>query len=164
MIAETHLGRIHALLCAEPPCPNDLADATFLEAWQPCLSAQGFPALWGVLMDHPRLGRRPVLTPRLLLIDRCDGWARSLQGLIRLGLSFARQRALAPPQLHGIARQIRMIETAGYVSIDPKMLESLLSDFARAVRLMHACWPRPARWTESPWIGAGQSIDDRSPG
>ncbi|WP_420874809.1 DUF6634 family protein [Paracoccus versutus] len=50
---------------------------------------QGFPALWGVLMDHPRLGRRPVLTPRLLVIDRPDGWARSLQGLIRLGFSFA---------------------------------------------------------------------------
>lgn len=160
LIAETHLGRIHALLCAGAPCPNDLAHAIVLEAWQPCLSMQGFPALWGVLMGDPRLGRRPVLTPRLLVIDRSDGRARSLQGLIRLGFSFAQQRACAPPQLSGIARQIRMIEAAGYVSIDPKMLESLLSDFARAVRLMRACWPRPARWTESPWISAGQSIDD----
>lgn len=141
-IVETHFGRILALLCADPPCPNDLADAIFLEAWQPCLSAQGFPALWGVLMDHPRLGRRPVLTPRLLLIDRSDGWARSLQGLIRLGLSFAQQRSRAPSHLNGIARQIRMIEAAGYMPIDPRMLESLLSEFARTVRLMHACRPR----------------------
>ncbi|KGJ07052.1 DUF6634 family protein [Paracoccus versutus] len=70
------------------PAPTIL-HAIILEAWQPCLFMQGFPALWGVLMDHPRLGRRPVLTPRLLVIDRPDGWARSLQGLIRLGFSFA---------------------------------------------------------------------------
>lgn len=76
-ITETHFGRILALLCADPPCPNDLADAIFLEAWQPCLSMQGFPALWEVLMNDPRLGRRPVLTPRLLVIERSDGWARS---------------------------------------------------------------------------------------
>lgn len=144
-ITETHFGRIHAQLCAAAPCPNDLADAIFLEAWQPCLSAQGFPVLWGVLVDHPRLGRRPVLTSRILVIDRSDGWARSLQRLIRLGLCFARQRAQASPQLHGIVRQIRMIETAGYVSIDcPKMLDSQLSDFARAVRLMHGS-QAPAR-------------------
>jgi len=57
-IVETHFGRILALLGADPPCPNDLAQAIVLEAWQPCLSMQGFPALWGVLMDNPRLGRR----------------------------------------------------------------------------------------------------------
>ncbi|WCR20488.1 DUF6634 family protein [Paracoccus alcaliphilus] len=85
-IVETHFGRILALLCAFSPCSNDLAHAIVLEAWQPCLSMQGFPALWGVLMNDPRLGRRPVLTPRLLVIDRSAGWARSLQGLIRLGL------------------------------------------------------------------------------
>lgn len=96
-------------------------------------------------MDDPRLGRRPVLTPRLLVIDRSDGWARSLQGLIRLGLSFAQQRSRAPSHLNGIARQIGMIETAGYMPIDPRMLETLLSEFARTVRLMHACRPRPTR-------------------
>ncbi|WP_255469679.1 DUF6634 family protein [Paracoccus sp. FO-3] len=142
---ETHFGRILALLGADPPCPNDLAQAIVLEAWQPCLSMQGFPALWGVLMDDPRLGRRPVLTPRLLVIDRSDRWARSLQGLIRLGLSFAQQQALAPSHLNGIARQIRMIEAAGHMPIDPRMLESLLSEFARTVRLMHACRPPPTR-------------------
>lgn len=142
-ITETHFGRILALLCADPPCPNDLADAIVLEAWQPCLSMQGFPALRGVLMDDPRLGCRTVLTPRLLAIERSDSWARSLQGLIRLGLSFAQQRSRAPSYLNGIARQIGMIETAGYVPIDPRMLESLLSEFARTVRLMHACRPRP---------------------
>lgn len=142
-IVETHFGRILALLCADPPCPNDLAHAMVLEAWQPCLSMQGFPALWGVLMDDPCLERRPVLTPRLLVIDRSDGWARSLQGLIRLGLSFAQQRSRAPSHLNGIARQIGMIEAAGYMPIDARMLESLLSEFARTVRLMHACRPRP---------------------
>lgn len=149
-IAETHFGRIHALLRAATPCPNDFADAIVLEAWQPRLSAQGFPALWGVLMDHPRLGRRAVLTPRLLLIDRSDGRARSLQGLIRLGLSFAQRRALAPLHLNGIARQIHMIEAAGYIPIDPSMLESLLSEFARTVRLMHACRPRHTLLRASP--------------
>lgn len=115
-------------------------------------------------MNDPRLGRRPVLTPRLLVIDRSDSWARSSQGLIRLGLSFAQQWALAPLHLNGIARQIRMIEAAGYMPIDPRMLESLLSEFARTVRLMHACRTPPTRFTESPWIVAGQTIDDRSPG
>ena len=147
---EAHFGRILALLCTDPPCPNDLAQAIILEAWQPCLSMQGFPALWGVLMDDPRLGRRPVLTPRLLVIDRSDGWARSLRGLIRLGLSFAQQRALAPPHLNGIARQIGMIEAAGHMPIDPRMLEGLLSEFSRTVRLMHACRSRSTRLRAVP--------------
>ncbi|WP_319805346.1 ATP-dependent Lon protease [Paracoccus kondratievae] len=120
----------------------------------PCLSAQGFPALWGVLMDHPCLGHR-----RLLLIDRSDGWARSLQGLIRLpGSAYWH-----PPKLHGIARQIQMIEAAGHVSIDcPKMLDSLLSEFARAVRLMHCSQP-PARPPGPSQTGALVLPNGRSP-
>jgi len=58
-ITETHFECILTLLCADPPCPNDLAHAIVLEARQPCLSMQGFPALWGVLMGDPRLGCHP---------------------------------------------------------------------------------------------------------
>lgn len=138
LAAVSHIESISATICAPHPSPSDIAEANLLEAWLPCLSDRGFPALWGMLVDHPRLRCRPILTPRLLRIDRADGWARSFQGLIRLGLSFAQRCARPTPTLHGLRRQVRMIETANYVVIEcPRILDGLLADQARTVRMTH---------------------------
>lgn len=133
-----HIECIRATICAPHPSPANIAEASLLEAWLPCLAHRGFPALWGLLVDHPRLRCRSILTPRLLMIDLADDWARSLQGLIRLGLSFEQRRARPTPTLHGLRRHSRMIDAAGYVISDcPNMLDGLLADYARTVRMTH---------------------------
>lgn len=83
---EAALAALDRLSAGAAPDRHELAAAPLLDGWRRTLVPAVEPALFGRVVDHPRLqGRRQIVTSRLLAIDVDAGFARTLSRFYRLG-------------------------------------------------------------------------------
>jgi hypothetical protein len=91
----------------------------------------------GYVSGHPRLAPGPIVTSRLIALNRQDGWARTLSRWYRLFEPFtAFEGALARDAgLSGSGMRIVTFELGGYIPVDdPAVLDRLLANYVDLVR------------------------------
>ncbi|MTE01936.1 ATP-dependent Lon protease [Paracoccus sp. YIM 132242] len=127
-----------AIAAAETgPDPEDLAAAPALDLWRPLATLDLALVLWGHVSGHPRFAPGPIVTSRLIALNRQDGWARTLSRWYRLAEPFtAFEGALARDAgLSGSGMRIATFDFGGYIPVDdPTVLDRLLADYAARVR------------------------------
>ncbi|MFC3629006.1 DUF6634 family protein [Paracoccus angustae] len=138
-----HLIRaLTAVAAAETgPSPEDLAAAPALYSWRPLMTLDATPVLWGQVNGHPRLAPGPIVTSRLIALDRVAGWARTLSRWYRLADPFtALESSLAGGTgLSGAEMQIVLFEFGGYIPVDDlAVLDRLLVSHVARLRAYEA--------------------------
>lgn len=115
------------------PSDADLAAAPLIDMWRPLMANQVCVSLWGLVTDHPELGRDYTTTSALIALDQQQGWARTWNRWYRLGTPLAELPLSAP--------EARFADFAlpGFRAMDDEArLPEVLADYIARVRNVDA--------------------------